>query len=248
MVLEGHWPGRVFASDLIMVKHTASYVEAHPDRLKSQLPATPTSRCTSAVNAVTIGESARSSSLSSARSSGASRWWSGWSGPAPAAAGRADLHLGDPGRRGRRHRGACSTPSSPATSRFSTSPTTTAWPPRCCSGSPPCGRTCSGSILLWGLVLAGYLGAVWLQFRDRVTDPLVAWATAIVLRRRRLLLRLDAHRVQPVPDRSSGAMPDRRPRSRPAAAEPHPGRLPPARCCTSAWSASPCRSPSPAPA
>jgi cytochrome c-type biogenesis protein CcmE len=40
VVLEGHWAGAYFSSDLIMVKHTASYVEAHPDRLKSQLPAT----------------------------------------------------------------------------------------------------------------------------------------------------------------------------------------------------------------
>ena len=40
VVLEGHWQGPVYASDQIMVKHTASYVEAHPDRLKSQLPAT----------------------------------------------------------------------------------------------------------------------------------------------------------------------------------------------------------------
>jgi cytochrome c-type biogenesis protein CcmE len=40
VVLEGHWQGDVYASDQIMVKHTASYVEAHPDRLKSQLPST----------------------------------------------------------------------------------------------------------------------------------------------------------------------------------------------------------------
>jgi cytochrome c-type biogenesis protein CcmE len=42
VVLEGHWSGSVFASDLIMVKHSASYTEAHPDRLKSQLPSTAT--------------------------------------------------------------------------------------------------------------------------------------------------------------------------------------------------------------
>jgi cytochrome c-type biogenesis protein CcmE len=46
VVLEGHWSGTVFSSDLIMVKHTASYAAAHPDRLKSQLPATPTSPAT----------------------------------------------------------------------------------------------------------------------------------------------------------------------------------------------------------
>lgn len=38
VVLEGHWAGSVFSSDLIMVKHSASYTEAHPDRLRSQLP------------------------------------------------------------------------------------------------------------------------------------------------------------------------------------------------------------------
>ncbi|HEY3811072.1 MAG TPA: heme lyase CcmF/NrfE family subunit [Acidimicrobiales bacterium] len=37
----------------------------------------------------------------------------------------------------------------------------------------------SGSILLWGLVLAGYLAAVAVHFRARMTDPLVGWATAI---------------------------------------------------------------------
>ncbi len=42
VVLEGHWNGPVYASDQIMVKHTASYTEAHPDRLKSQLPSPPT--------------------------------------------------------------------------------------------------------------------------------------------------------------------------------------------------------------
>ena len=42
VVLEGHWQGNVYAADQIMVKHTASYVEAHPDRLKSQLPVAPT--------------------------------------------------------------------------------------------------------------------------------------------------------------------------------------------------------------
>jgi cytochrome c-type biogenesis protein CcmE len=42
VVLEGHWNGPVYASDQIMVKHTANYVEAHPERLKSQLPGPPT--------------------------------------------------------------------------------------------------------------------------------------------------------------------------------------------------------------
>jgi cytochrome c-type biogenesis protein CcmF len=33
-----------------------------------------------------------------------------------------------------------------------------------------------GSIILWGLVLAGYLVAVLRKFRDRLSDPLVGWA------------------------------------------------------------------------
>jgi cytochrome c-type biogenesis protein CcmE len=43
VVLEGHWQGAYYASDLIMVKHSASYTEAHPGRLKSQLPTTKSS-------------------------------------------------------------------------------------------------------------------------------------------------------------------------------------------------------------
>jgi cytochrome c-type biogenesis protein CcmE len=36
VVLEGHFtPSGTFASDLIMVKHTESYVAKHPDRLKT---------------------------------------------------------------------------------------------------------------------------------------------------------------------------------------------------------------------
>jgi cytochrome c-type biogenesis protein CcmE len=38
VVLEGHWQGDYYASNTIMVKHSASYKEAHPDRLKHQLP------------------------------------------------------------------------------------------------------------------------------------------------------------------------------------------------------------------
>ena len=37
----------------------------------------------------------------------------------------------------------------------------------------------AGSILLWGLILAGYLAAVAIHFRRRATDALVGWATAI---------------------------------------------------------------------
>ena len=38
-----------------------------------------------------------------------------------------------------------------------------------------------GSILLWELVLTGYLVAVTIKFRRRLDDPLVAWALAVML-------------------------------------------------------------------
>ena len=38
-----------------------------------------------------------------------------------------------------------------------------------------------GSILLWALVLGGYLAFMVHRFRDRATDPLVAWATIVGL-------------------------------------------------------------------
>jgi cytochrome c-type biogenesis protein CcmF len=37
----------------------------------------------------------------------------------------------------------------------------------------------AGSILLWGLILAGYLAAIAIHFRKRMLDPLVGWATAV---------------------------------------------------------------------
>jgi cytochrome c-type biogenesis protein CcmE len=38
VVLEGHWQGDYYASNTIMVRHSASYTEAHPGRLKHSLP------------------------------------------------------------------------------------------------------------------------------------------------------------------------------------------------------------------
>ncbi len=39
----------------------------------------------------------------------------------------------------------------------------------------------AGSILLWGLILAGYINAMVWRFRRRATDPLVGWATLVTL-------------------------------------------------------------------
>ena len=38
-----------------------------------------------------------------------------------------------------------------------------------------------GSILLWGLILAGYTVALWWRFRARLCDPLVGWALVVML-------------------------------------------------------------------
>ena len=38
-----------------------------------------------------------------------------------------------------------------------------------------------GTLVLWGLVLAGYLGVVLTKFRTRLADPLVAWAIVVML-------------------------------------------------------------------
>jgi len=47
VVLDGHWAGTTYISNQIMVKHTASYVEAHPGRVQSQSPtdAAPPASC-----------------------------------------------------------------------------------------------------------------------------------------------------------------------------------------------------------
>lgn len=34
VVLEGRWDGSLFASDLIMIRHSATYTNQHPDRVK----------------------------------------------------------------------------------------------------------------------------------------------------------------------------------------------------------------------
>ncbi len=44
-----------------------------------------------------------------------------------------------------------------------------------------CWAALEGSILLWGLILAGYLMVVHYKFRLRRSDPLVGWATVVML-------------------------------------------------------------------
>ena len=37
----------------------------------------------------------------------------------------------------------------------------------------------AGSILLWGLILSGYIAAMVWRFRRQAADPLVGWATLV---------------------------------------------------------------------
>ena len=56
----------------------------------------------------------------------------------------------------------------------------------------------AGSILLWALVLSGYLAAMWIRFRNRRHEPFVVWAKIIGYAGGRVFLRVDADRFQPL--------------------------------------------------
>ena len=55
-----------------------------------------------------------------------------------------------------------------------------------------------GSILLWSLILGGYVVAVVWRFRRRLEDPLVGWALADAVRHLHVLLPADVRAGQPV--------------------------------------------------
>ena len=84
-----------------------------------------------------------------------------------------------------------------------------------------------GSILLWVLILAGYLAVMARRFRARLDDPMVAWALLVALSVALLLLRVHGGRGEPVQARRRHG-PARRPRAEPAAAEPPADGVPPA--------------------
>ena len=62
----------------------------------------------------------------------------------------------------------------------------------------------AGSILLWGLVLGGYATAMVWRFRRRSGEDLVGWATLVVYRGGRVLLRSHARPRRSVPARGRG--------------------------------------------
>ena len=62
----------------------------------------------------------------------------------------------------------------------------------------------AGSILLWALVLSGYLAAMWIRFRKRRLRPFGAVGENHRLRRGCIFLRVDADRFRPLRPCSRG--------------------------------------------
>ena len=179
VVLEGHFAraARV-ASDQIMVKHTASYVGQHPDRLKtpSTVP-TPAVGAREPVNAA-IGQSAVLLGLLAS------------------VAGIVTLAIGlvrgrtDLLRAGRTYTWLILAGAVVAAGGHGARPITHDFSLQYVADNDsrghaaavhdhrPCGRPWQGSILLWALILAGYLAVDGVQVpRAGSTDPLVGWAT-----------------------------------------------------------------------
>ena len=171
----------------------------------------------------------------------------------PRRAARRRPHLRVAGRRSARCSRSCRDGASAAhhtTSRSRSSPTTASKHTPFPFNVATLWSALEGSILLWATVLAGYLVAIALKFRNRATDPLVGWAMltmfVVTLFFFGLMLRTSAR-----PTRSRHVVR----RSRRASTGPGPTRCcrttsswrSTRRCSTSATSASRCRSRSPSP-
>ena len=191
-----------------MVKHTASYTEAHPDRVKG--PARAAGPGGERLVNAALGESAVLLSLLGAVAGVVTLVVGLVKGRAEPGAGRAQLHVGDPPRRGHRHHRHAARPDRPrlhpVVRRPQRQPGDAAAVPdhRHVVGAARapscCGRSSS----------PGYLAAVAFHFRKRIHEPARGLGHRRRLRRRRLLLRADADRVQPVrppPDRSRPTAP-----------------------------------------
>ncbi len=104
----------------------------------------------------------------------------------------------------------------------------------------------SGSILLWGLVLAGWLAAMAVRFRHRALDPLVGWATVVGFAVAAFFFGLMLTASNPFTTvKGTGYRPTDRGRTRCCRTTySWPSTLP---FCTWAWSVSPFHSPLPSP-
>ena len=83
-----------------------------------------------------------------------------------------------------------------------------------------------GSILLWALILGGYTAAVAWRFRQRTNDVLVGWALVVMFAIAAFFAALSFGPADPFGAGATGVTSG--PGPEPAAAEPHPGAVPPA--------------------
>ena len=102
-----------------------------------------------------------------------------------------------------------------------------------------------GSILLWALILAGYVVAMTHWFRKRASDPLVAWASLVALCVAVFFFALMAGPANPFADRRATSRPTALARTRSCRTTRSLRSI--RSFCTSASSASPFPSPSPSP-
>ena len=109
--------------------------------------------------------------------------------------------------------------SSPTTSPSPSWPPTTAGPTPLLYTITGMWSALAGSILLWGLILAGYIAAMVWRFRRQAADPLVGWATLVTLVVAAFFFGLMAGPVRPVPHRRRGRARQRARPQRPAAGQ-----------------------------
>ena len=169
VVLEGRWQGDTYASDRIMVKHTEEYRAENPERVKDY------PEVSGAVNPV-VGQSAVLLGFLAAVG-GIVTLAAGSAGPTRrlSRTGRTYVWLLLAGRAPRRR--------SPWSARLITHDFSLNYVADHGSRSTPLLYTVAslwaaleGSILLWTLVLAGYVATVTIRFRDRAGDPMLGWA------------------------------------------------------------------------
>ncbi len=181
VVCEGRWaasaPARTFDSDRILIKHGSDYKPPKVDTKKRRRRHAVERR----------HEGRRSGILGIALGVGASAVgvFLLALGLAPherrADPQRSTVRLRGPRRRDPRRRSRWSGRCSATTSRSSTSPTTTRARTPLLFTITGLWAALEGSILLWVLILAGYLTVMALRFRPRLEDPMVAWALLVAL-------------------------------------------------------------------
>ena len=169
VVLDGHWQGNVFSSFQIMVQHGSSYVEAHPGKAKSGTHGH--------VN-IALGQSALLLALLGAVAGAVTLVVGlGTGRPSLLRAGQAYIWLVVAG----------AVLATVAMQRaLITHDFTLVYVDNNDSTFTPLlyritamWSDLAGSILLWALVLSGYLAAMWLRFRQRRDEPFVVWAKIV---------------------------------------------------------------------